>query len=79
MKLLKHSEFVFPISPLGIALFLSFALIASSVITFFSGIVNTNTPSLTDKRIVPLTVSLIVIALLTFVFVYVLAIKSKKK
>lgn len=79
MRLLKHGAFAFPISSLGIALFLSAALILPSaiILSFTVAKLDTTFSSVTHKRIVPLSIGLIVIAIVSSIFFYVLAIKSK--
>lgn len=67
-------------SPLVIASVLSFIFTLASAIILFSTATKPKIifDSVTKQEIVPLSTSLIVIALVSFILVYVLAIKSKK-
>ena len=80
MKLLKNGAFVLPISSLGIAIFLSFALIFSSAMVMFLSIAKPDLEfnPVTDKRIVPLSAGIMVIGLASFILFYVLAIKNRR-
>jgi len=80
MKLLKYFVFGSSTSPFIIALVLSFILTLFSTIILFSTAAKPKiifNPAI-KEQIVPLSIGLIVIAIVSFIFVYVLAIKTKR-